>query len=163
MTKIPSNKESSSNLTTPRRGMSVSTKLTLLVIPVVLIVGGWVFWQQLRQSPTRQAAVEMPPYGLMTVQLTTDPFPPLTTGTVQMTLRLQAPGGRMAMVDRITYSYGPVDGDQVFEGQTEAVGMETFQGPLRFTTTGDWWIKVRIENQGASGEVSFTLPVEPAL
>lgn len=163
MTKIPSNQESSSNLTTPRRGMSVSTKLTLLVIPVVLIVGGWVFWQQLRQSPTRQAAVEVPPYGLMTVQLTTDPFPPLTTGTVQMTLRLQATGGRMAMVDRITYSYGPVDGDQVFEGQTEAVRMETFQGPLRFTTTGDWWIKIRVENQGASGEVTFTLPVEPAL
>lgn len=162
MKQTPSSAKTSSNKA-PRKGMSVSTKLTLLVIPVVIIIGGWVFWQQLRQSPTRQAAVEVPPYGLMTVRLTTDPFPPLTTGAVQMTLRLQAPGGRMAMVDRVTYSYGPVDGDQVFEGQAEAVGMETFQGPLRFATTGDWWIKVRIENQGASGEVSFTLPVEPAL
>ena len=80
-----------------------------------------------------------------------------------MTLRLQAPGGRMAMVDRVSYSYGPVDGDQVFEGQAETAGMEVFQGPLRFPTTGNWWIKVRIENQGASGEVTFTLPVQPAL
>ncbi len=143
--------------------MSVTTKLTLLVIPAVLIVGGWVFWQQLRQSPTRQAAVDLPSFGLIIVRLTTDPLPPLTTGTVQMTLRIQAPGGRMAMVDRVTYSYGPVDGNQIFEGQTEAVGMETFQGPLRFTTVGDWWIKVRVEKQGESGEVNFTIPVEPAL
>lgn len=163
MTKMPSNKETSTNPTADKSGMSISTQLTLLVILVVLIVGGWVFWQQLRQSPTRQAAVEVPPYGLITVQLTTDPFPPLTTGTVQMTLRLQAPGGRTAMVDRVTYNYGPADGDQVFEGQAEAVGRETFQGPLRFATTGNWWIKVRVENQGASGEVTFTLPVEPAL
>lgn len=162
MKQTPSSAKTSSNKA-PRNGMSVSTKLTLLVIPLVIIIGGWVFWQQLRQSPTRQAAVEVPPYGLMTVRLTTDPFPPLTTGAVQMTLRLQAPGGRMAMVDRVSYSYGPADADQVFEGQAEAVGMETFQGPLRFSTTGDWWIKVLIENQGASGEVTFTLPVEPAL
>jgi hypothetical protein len=41
--------------------------------------------------------------------------------------------------------------------------METFQGPLRFATTGDRWIKVHVENQGASGEVTFTIPVKPGL
>jgi hypothetical protein len=163
MQEMPPNKKASTNAATSRRGMSVSTQLILLVIPVVLVIGGWVFWQQLRQSPTRQSAVQVPPYGLITVQLTTNPFPPLTTGTVQMTLRLQTPGGQMAMVDRVTYSYGPVDGDQVFEGQAKAVGMEVYQGPLRFATTGDWWIKVRIENQGTSDEATFTLPVVPAL
>lgn len=34
-----SNKEASINPTTVRRGMSASTKLTWLVIPVVLIIG----------------------------------------------------------------------------------------------------------------------------
>lgn len=57
-----------------------------------------------------QAGVDLPPYGIVTVQLTTDPFPPLTTGTVHMTLRLQAPGGRTAPVDRVTYNYAPWTG-----------------------------------------------------
>lgn len=149
--------------TRPRKGLSLAAKLTLLVIPVIIIITGWVFWQQLQQSPTRQAGVNIPPYGVVTIRLSTDPFPALATGTVQMTLRLQAGGGQMAMVDRVTYTYGPVDGDEVFQGETQEMGMEMFHGPLRFTRTGDWWIKVRVENQGVSDEATFTIPVKPAL
>jgi hypothetical protein len=162
MNQDASNQETSAG-NTPRKGMSISTKLILLVIPIMLVLGGWAFWQQLQQSPTRQAGVELPPNGIVTVQLTTDPFPALATGTVRMTLRLQAAGGRRVQVDRVTYSYGPVNGDQVLEGQAEAVGIDTFQGPLRFTSTGDWWVKVRLENQGAAGDVTLTVPVKPAL
>jgi hypothetical protein len=143
--------------------MDPGTKLVLLVVPLVIVATGWVLWQQLQQSPTRQAGVDLPPYGVVTVQLTTDPFPPLPTGTVQMTLRLQAPGGRIVRVDRVTYTYGPADGEDVFEGEAQSVAMETFQGPLRFTSTGDWWVKVHLEYQNASGEVQFTVPVKPAL
>ena len=147
----------------PRKGMRPGTKLTLLVVLLVVIATGWVLWQQLKGSPTRQAGVDLPPYGIITVQLTTDPFPPLPTGTVQMTLRLQSPGGRVVRVDRVTYTYGPLDGEDVFQGEAQPVAMETFQGPLRFTSVGDWWVRVRVENQGASGEVQFTLPVKPTL
>ena len=147
----------------PQKKLSPTTMLTLLVILFVLIIGGWVFWQQLQQSATRQAGVELPPYGIVTVQLTTDPFPALATGTVRMTLRLQAPGGRRAMVDRVTYTYGPVNGSEEFQGQAQSAGMETFIGPLRFTSVGDWWVKVQLENQGESGETRFTVPVKPAL
>lgn len=48
----------------PRKGLSPTVKLTLLVIPLVVIVTGWVFWQQLQQSPTRQAGVTIPLTGL---------------------------------------------------------------------------------------------------
>ncbi len=146
-----------------QRGMRPGTKLFLLVVPLVIVATGWMLWQQLQQSPTRQAGVDLPPYGVVTVQLTTDPFPPLPTGSAQMTLRLQAAGGRMARVDRVTYTYGPVDGEEVFQGEAQPVAMETFQGPLRFTSVGDWWVKVRLEYQGVSGEVQFTLPIQPAL
>lgn len=147
----------------PRRKLSPATILTLLVIPVVIIGTGWTMWQQLQTTPTRQAGVQLPPYGIVTVQLTTDPFPALATGTVQMTVRLQAPGGRTAQVERVTYTYGPEDGNEEFQGQAQAAGLETFQGPLRFTRVGDWWVKVRLEHQGNSGEVEFTVPVKPAL
>lgn len=147
----------------PRKGLGVGTKMVLLIIPLVIIATTWTMWRQLQQSPTRQAGVELPPYGIVTAQLTTDPFPALATGTVQMTLRLQASGSRMVQVDRVTYSYGPVEGDQVFKGEAQSTGMETFRGPLRFTGVGNWWVKVRLEYQGASGEVRFTVPVKPAL
>jgi hypothetical protein len=147
----------------PSRKLSPTTILTLLVIPLVLIGTGWTMWQQLQNTPTRQAGVQLPPYGILTVQLTTDPFPALATGPVQMTLRLQAAGGQLAQVDRVTYTYGPEDGSEEYLGQAQAVGPETFQGPLRFTHVGDWWVKVRLEYQGNSGEVEFTVPVKPAL
>jgi hypothetical protein len=147
----------------PQRGMRTGTKLTLLVVSLMVIATGWVMWQQLKGSPTRQAGVDLPPYGVVTVQLTTDPFPPLPTGAVQMTLRLQAPGGRMVPLDRVSYTYGPADGEDIFQGEAQPVAMETFQGPLRFTSVGDWWVKVRLEYQGGSGEVQFTVPVKPAL
>jgi hypothetical protein len=145
------------------RKMSPTLKMTLVVVPFVVIIAGWTFWQQLRQADTRQAGVQLPPYGVVTVQLTTDPFPAVATGTVQMTLRLQAPGGRAALVDRVTYTYGSEDGDEEFHGQAQLVAMDTFQGPLRFTGVGDWWVTVRLEYRGAAGEARFTVPVKPAL
>jgi hypothetical protein len=147
----------------PQGGIRPGTKLILLVVSLVVIATGWVLFQQLKESPTRQAGVDLAPYGIVTVQLTTDPFPPPPTGAVQMTLRLQAPGGRMIRVDRVSYTYGPADGEDVFEGEAQPVAMETFQGPLSFTSVGDWWVKVRLEYQGASGEIQFTVPVRPAL
>jgi hypothetical protein len=137
--------------------------MTLIVIPFVVIIAGWAFWQQLQQADTRQAGVRLPPYGVVTVQLTTDPFPAVPTGSVQMTLRLQAPGGRPAQVDRVSYTYGPESGSEEFQGQAQLVGRDTYQGPLRFTGVGDWWVIVRLEYQGASGEARFTVPVKPAL
>jgi hypothetical protein len=147
----------------PQRGMRLGTKLILLVVSLVVIAAGWVLFQQLQESPTRQAALDLSPYGTVTVQLTTDPFPPLPTGSVQMTLRLQAPGGRMVRVDRVSYTYGPADGEDIFQGEAQPVARETFQGSLRFTSVGDWWVKVHLEYQGASGEIQFTVPVKPAL
>lgn len=143
--------------------LSPAVKLTLLVIPIILVLAGWTFWQQLQEAPTRQAGIQLPPYGIVTVQLTTDPFPPVVSGPVQMIVTLQAPGGRTAQVDRVTYTYGPVDGNELFEGQTRQIGIESFQGPLQLTEVGDWWVNVRLEYQGRSGEARLTVPVRPAL
>ncbi len=65
----------------------------------------------------------------------------------------------------MTYSYGPVDGDEVIEGEAQAIenAPASFHGPVRFNRTGRWWIKVRLESQGESGEAKFTVPVEPGL
>jgi hypothetical protein len=158
-------KEAPKSQTPPRKGMSPGTALTLLVIPLVIIVTSWLLWQQFQQSPTRQAAAELPSYGFIPVELTTDPFPPSTTGMVWVTIRIQGGGRRPLEIDRVTYSYGPIDGGEVIEGEAQAVknAAATFHGPVRFTRAGRWWIKVRLESQGESGEARFTVPVEPAL
>jgi hypothetical protein len=148
------------NQAVPQKRMKPSTKLALLVLPVIIISASWLLWQELQQSPIRQAGVQLPAYGVVTVQLTTEPFPAVASEPVQMTLRLAAPGGRMTMVERVTYTYGPQNGSDIFQGETREVAMETFQGPLQFTDAGDWWIYVNIEDQGTVGEAKFTIPVK---
>ncbi len=91
------------------------------------------------------AGVNLPPYGTVTAQLTTDPFPPLTTGTVHMTLRLQAPGGRTEPVDRVTYTYAPWTATMCIRVKHNQMARESFRGPLRFTSMGDWWVKGRLQ------------------
>ncbi len=142
-----------------RKRMKLSTKMIFLIFPAIIVAAGWLLWQELQQSSIRQAGVPLPAYGVVTVELTTEPFPATVAEPVQMTIRLGAPGGRMAIVDQVTYSYGPVDGTESFQGETREVATETFQGSLQFTTAGDWWIKVDLDHQGALGNARFTIPV----
>ena len=148
------------NQTKPRKGLKPGTKLVLLVIPAAIIAAGWMLWQELQQSPIRQAGVPLSAYGVVAIELTPDPFPPRTTEPVQMTLRLSTAGSRMAIVDRISYRYGPVDGTDAFQGEAQEVSMETYQGFLQMTSPGDWWIEVNLTHQGETGNARFTLPVQ---
>lgn len=150
------------NQAIPRKRMKPGTKLALLILPVVLITTSWLLWQELQQSPIRQSGVQMPAYGVVVVEFTTEPFPAVAAEPIQMTLRLRAASGRMAMVERVTYTYGPVDGSDIFQGETQEVAMETFQGPLQFTDVGDWWITVKLEDERSVGETQFTIPVKAA-
>ena len=69
-----------------------------------------------------------PPYGIITVRLTTEPFPPTTTGPVQMTLLMQAAGGSTVNLDRVTYSYSPSGGSELIEATATQVARNIYQG-----------------------------------
>ena len=146
--------------TVPRKRIKPGTKLVLLIMPVIIVAGGWMLWQELQQSPIRQAGIPLPAYGVVTIDLTTAPFPPTVSDNVQLTVRLNAPGGRMAEVDQVTYRYGPIAGTDTFQGQMQASSMDAFQAALQFTSPGDWWIEVNLAHQGTSGSANFTLTVQ---
>ena len=155
---------SDSERNTPtKKGMSPTTKLTLLVIPLLLLGAGWVFWQQIRETPVREVGILTPSYGLITVRLTTEPFPPTTTGPVQMTLLVQAGGGSTVNLDKVTYSYTPPYGDESIEGVATQIGRNTYGGVLRFDSVGDWRVVIKIENDGRVNEGTITVPVKPAI
>jgi hypothetical protein len=143
--------------------MKPSTLLTLLVIPVLLLGAGWVFWQQIQETPAREVGVLVPPYGIITVRLTTEPFPPTNTGSVQMTLLMQVAGGSTATLDRVTYSYSPPSGGEAIDGEATQIGRNTYQGLLSFDQVGDWQVTIKIENDGRVGEGTVTVPVRPAI
>ena len=151
------------NDTSPQTGLKPATLLTLLVIPVLLLGAGWVFWQQIQETPAREVGVLVPPYGIITVRLTTEPFPPMTTGPVQMTLLMQAAGGSTVTLDRVTYSYSPLTGGAPVDGEATQIARNTYQGELRFDSVGDWQVTIRIENDGRVNEGTVTVPVRPAI
>lgn len=157
MTNQPNAAESEAN---GRRGISPATKLVLIVIPLMLIAGGWVFWQQIKQIPTREAGLNVSPYGIITVRLTTDPFPPPTGSPIKMTLMLQASGGQTINVDRVSYSYGPEGRGPVLEDEAQQVARNAYQGILQFNEPGDWKVTVKIENDNRASDVTITVPVK---
>lgn len=146
-----------------RTGMKPATLLTLLVIPVLLLGAGWVFWQQIQETPAREIGVMVPPYGIITVRLTTEPFPPTTTGPVQMTLLMQAAGGSTVNLERVTYSYSPSSGGEPIEVTATQIARNTYQGVLRFDSVGDWQVTIKIKNDGRVNEGTVTIPVKPAI
>jgi hypothetical protein len=40
--------------------------------------------KELARTPVRDATVNLEPYGLLTIRFSTDPFPPLPTGTITL-------------------------------------------------------------------------------
>jgi len=162
MKQDPSNQDPSFDKTS-RRGMKPATLLTLLVIPALLLGAGWVFWQQIQETPAREVGILVPPYGIITVRLTTEPFPPTTTGPVQMTLLIQAPAGSTVNLDRVSYSYSPEDGSEPVEAEAQQIARNTYQGFLRFDDVGDWQGTIKIENDGRVNEGTVTVPVKPAI
>ena len=145
------------------KGMKPATLLTLLVIPVLLVGAGIVFWRQIQATPAREVGVMVPPYGIITVRVTTDPFPPTTTGPVELTLLMQAAGGSTVNLDRVTYSASAPSGGEPFEAEARQVARNTYQGLLRFDSVGDWQVIITIEKDGRASEGTVTVPVRPAM
>jgi hypothetical protein len=143
--------------------MKPATLLTLLVIPMLFLGAGWVFWQQIQETPAREVGIMAPPYGIITVRLITEPFPPTTTGPVQMTLLMQAAGGSTVNLDRVTYSYSSSGGGELIEATATQVARNTYQGVLRLDSVGDWQVIIKIENDGRVNEGAVTIPVKPAI
>lgn len=120
---------------------------------------------ELARNPTREASVELGRAGFVTIKFSTDPYPPLPTGTVSLSFMPMDSRGRTVALDGLTFEYGLDGSDQplgsgIAEPMSDNSGM--FMGSAQFPSVGDWWLRARASLGAAQGEVRFTLYVKPA-
>jgi hypothetical protein len=146
---------------TPARSRSL---LWLYLVAAAAILGlvVWTSLRALRDTPNREASVDMPGMGFVTVSFSTDPFPPLPSGTVL--LNFMPSNSRNVMVDlgpAVPYTYG-YKGNETPLGSGQAaldeMGMN-YQAGVRFPSVGDYWVALDV---GGGKQVRFQFFVEPA-
>ncbi len=120
---------------------------------------------ELSRNPSREASVDLGPNGFITIRFSTSPYPPLPTGTVNLSFMPMNSRGQPVALDSLTYEYGPAGSDQPFgfgmaEPMSDNSGM--FMAGAQFPSVGDWWLRAQVALGGAQGEVRFTFYVEPA-
>jgi hypothetical protein len=139
----------------------------LYVGAFVLLI--WVLYlatmRELAITPIRDATADLGQYGLVTVRFTTDPFPPLPTGTVMMSFTPMDMRQNTMGIDQITYEYGPVGSEQAAGSgvaQLMPDGSGMYVAGAQFSYVGNWWVKANIIKGDAQDDVRFTIYVEPA-
>ena len=120
---------------------------------------------ELARNPKREAIADLGPYGFITVQLQTDPFPAKPTGTVALNFMVMNSKNVVFAPDTFSYEYGLEGSDQPV-GSGAAQPMPDGNGMLmagaQFPSVGRWWLRVSLSKGGYQDAVQFTIDVEPA-
>ena len=125
----------------------------------------WATRGELSRNPSRDGTADLGPNGLITIRFSTSPYPPLPTGTVNLSFMPMDSRGRTVAIDSLAFEYGPAGSDQpVGSGMAEPMSDNSgmFMAGAQFTSVGDWWLRARVTLGGEQGEVRFTFYVEPA-
>lgn len=129
---------------------------------------GLLIWStrgELSRNPSREATVDLGPKGFMTIRFSTSPYPPLPSGTVNLSFMPIDSRGRTVAIDSLSYEYGPAGSDQaVGSGTAEPMADNSgmFMAGAQFPSVGDWWLRSTVTIGEAQGAVRFTFYVEPA-
>jgi hypothetical protein len=140
--------------------MNPATAMTLVVVPILAVILGWIFWQSVQEAPAREIGLNVPPYGIVTVRLTTEPFPAQANVPVEMMLQMTAPGARPMNLERVFYSYAPVGAPLGERQEARGGNSSVYRGTLFFTQTGEWDVHITIENDGRVIEGDIFVTVE---
>ena len=121
--------------------------------------------ETLANAPSRDAVAKLEPYGLVTVRFSTDPNPPLLSGTVGLSFALSDRQRRPVPIDWAQFEYGMQGSDQRL-GSSEARPMGNGSGMLmgqaQFPQVGTWWLRLKMAKGNSQAEVRYTFYVEPA-
>jgi hypothetical protein len=146
--------------TTSRREVP-TVLLSAIVALVVLALLAWSFTRAMRANDTTQVNVEILGQGFVTISLTTDPYPPLPSGTVE--LNLMGMNSRNLMVDfgpDVPFTFGPQGSENPQgSGSAIALGDGNYQAGVVFTVPGTYWL---LFDLGGGGSARFQVRVEPA-
>ena len=158
----------SGDLTPP--STNLRSKRTSLWL-VYLVFGGLVLAlvvsamrETLANAPSREATAALEPYGLVTIRLSTDPNPPLPSGTVELSFTLTDARRRPVEVDWARFEYGTEASLPVGASQAQPMqdGSGMFMGQAQFPQVGTWWLRFVMGKGSSEAAVRFTFYVEPA-
>lgn len=156
----PQSEPIASEKTQKKRSMAVWVYIVFALIFIALLARTTL--KMLRDTPDRDASVDLPGLGQVNVQFSTDPNPPLPTGTVLLSFMPSDNQNRMVdLGGSIPFSYGSVGSDApVGSGQAvpDSTGMY-YQAGVQFPTVGDYWVVLDL---GAGKQVRYQVYVEPA-
>lgn len=119
----------------------------------------------LRQAPNRDATADLGPYGLVTLRFSTNPNPPLPTGTVTLRFMPMDARQRVVALDTLTFEYGREGDDQAAgsgEAQRMSDGSGLFMGGAQFPAVGNWWMRATVTKGDVQAVVRYNFYVEPA-
>jgi hypothetical protein len=148
------------------RGIRLNWLIYFLAASGLIGLIVWSTTKEIAQNPARDATADLGSFGLVTISLTTNPFPALPTGTVVLNFVASDPRQRPVELDSITYEYGMVGNDQpVDSGEAQVMSGNSgnmYIGNAQFSSVGDWWIQARITKGSSQADVRFTVYVKPA-
>src|SRR3990172_4306876 len=87
----------------------------LLYILVGVGFVGLLVWSsrgEVSRNPSREASVDLGQNGFITIRFSTSPYPPLPTGTVNLSFMPMDRRGRTVAIDSLAFEYGPASSDQ---------------------------------------------------
>jgi len=133
--------------------------LSFVVLLAILLV--WTSVRTLRENPSREVGLEVPDRGWVTLKLKTDPFPPITSGTV--TVNLASSNSRGLSVDlgpKIPYAFGAKGSRSALgNGSATSISDGGYQTGISFPEPGSYWLAFDV---GGSKPAQFNLYVQPA-
>ena len=125
----------------------------------------WSTMGELARNPSREAIADLGQYGLVTVQLQTNPYPARPTGTVGLSFMVMDSRRVTIEPDSFSFEYGR-EGDDRAVGSGTAQPMSDGSGMLmadaQFPSVGTWWLRVNLAKDGYQDAVEFTVEVRPA-
>lgn len=125
----------------------------------------WATRNEIARNPTRDATADLGPYGLVTIRFSTDPNPPLPTGTVMLSFMPMDSRQRQVALDGISFEYGREGSNQPAgsgEAQLMSDGSGMFMSAAQFPEVGNWWVRATVNKGSTQAQVRFTIYVEPA-
>ena len=140
----------------------------LFYILVILTLIGLLIWStmgEIARNPSREAIADLGQYGLVTVQLQTNPYPARPTGTVGLSFMLMNSRNVVFEPDSFSFEYGREGSDEtVGAGTAEPMsdGSSMLMAGAQFPSVGTWWLRVNLAKDGYRDEVQFTIEVRPA-
>lgn len=134
----------------------------LYIVFAVFILAVLIFTTRraFRETPSRDVNLQLPGQGWVTFTLTTDPFPPLPTGLVVLTLEAsKSTGISVDLGERIPYSFGVLGNEDILDNGVLTRSGAVYWVDVLFPTPGDYWMRFDL---GSGNVVEYQIYVEPA-